>query len=153
MIASGSGPRLEELALDLFEFITHLGLVVPRGRRLAADLKEVEFLTLAILQERGTVIVGDIQRLLGVLPAQMSRIIRALEMRDPPLVVCQINASDKRKIDVQLTPAGDKARQDYQAVWVLRIMEVLRDLGDEDQEELTRLVDKLLRRRIVQSVE
>ena len=52
-----------------------------RRRRRLGDLKEVEFLTLAILQANGTMIVGDIQRILGVLPAQMSRIIRSMEQR------------------------------------------------------------------------
>src|SRR5262249_51625995 len=92
MVASGTGVRLEETARDLFEVVTQLGLTALRGRRRTGDLKEVEFLTLAILQEHGTMIVGDIQRLLGVLPAQMSRIIRSLENRDRPLISCQINS-------------------------------------------------------------
>ena len=70
MVAPGTVVRLEETALDLFEVVTQLGLTALRARRRSGDLKEVEFLTLAILQERGTMIVGDIQRLLGVLPAQ-----------------------------------------------------------------------------------
>jgi DNA-binding MarR family transcriptional regulator len=151
MVATGTGRRMEELAQDLFEFITQLGLMVPRGRRPSADLKEVEFLTLAILQAHGTMIVGDIQRLLGVLPAQMSRIIRALETRDPPLITCQINPRDKRKIDVQLTAAGEKALHDYQAAWVTRIRELLADLPEEDKDELGRLVEKLRDRQIVRS--
>jgi DNA-binding MarR family transcriptional regulator len=143
MVAAGPGVRLEQIAQDLFEVITHLGLAVPRGRRRAGDLKEIEFLTLAILQDRGTMIVGDIQRLLGVLPAQMSRVIRSLEGRDRPTIVCQINPRDKRKIDVGLTPAGEKALQDYQAERVRRITELLRDLPEEDQDDLARLLEKL----------
>src|SRR5438552_2264390 len=103
--------RLEEMAQDLFEVITHLCLVAPRSRRRAGDLKEIEYLTLAILQERGTMIVGDIQRLLGVLPAQMSRVIRSLEARQWPLIGCRINSNDKRKIDVGLTEVGRRCRQ------------------------------------------
>ena len=54
------------------------GVAARRSRRRESGLKEVEFHTLAILQERGTMIVGDIQRLLGVLPARnVQRIIRA----------------------------------------------------------------------------
>ena len=102
MVATGTGVRFEEIAQDLFGVITQLGLAVARGRRRLGDLKEAEFLTLAILRERGTMIVGDIQRLLGVLPAQMSRIIRALEDRDQPLIGCRINPQDKRKINVCL---------------------------------------------------
>lgn len=148
MVVTGSGVHLEELAQDLFEFITHLSLSVPRGRRPVAELKEIEFLTLAILHQRETMIVGDIQRLLGVLPAQMSRVIRALETRPQALIECSINPRDKRKIDVRLTAAGEKALHDYQAVWVHRIMEFLHDVPEEDKEELSRLIEKLRRRRL-----
>ncbi len=143
MVASGTGVRLEATARDLFEVVTQLGLTALRGRRRSGDLKEVEFLTLAILQERGTMIVGDIQRLLGVLPAQMSRIIRSLETRTLPLIACQINPRDKRKVDVCLTPAGAKALMEYQATRTDRLIELLRALPADEQEDLNRLVDKL----------
>jgi DNA-binding MarR family transcriptional regulator len=120
-----------------------LCLATPRGRRRVDDLKEVEFLTLAILNDRSSMIVGDIQRLLGVLPAQMSRIIRALESRPEALVACRINSQDKRKIDVALTQAGSKALTDYQAIRVHRIVELLHDLPEDDQDELVGLLDKL----------
>ena len=99
-------PRIEDVAHDLFEIVTHLCIATPRGRRRTSDLKEVEFLTLAILHDRGTAIVGDIQRMLGILPAQMSRVIRSLENRPEPLIACRINPRDKRKIDVCLTESG-----------------------------------------------
>ena len=88
-------------------------------------------------------IVGNIQRLLGVLPAQMSRIIRALEGREPPLISCRINSRDKRKIDVCLTPAGEKTLWQYQEARVSRLVQRLRSLPEEEQEDLTRLVHKL----------
>jgi DNA-binding MarR family transcriptional regulator len=143
MVASGTGVRLEETARDLFEVVTQIGLTAQRGRRRTGDLKEVEFFTLAILQERGTMIVGHIQRILGVLPAQMSRIIRALEARERPLIACHINPRDKRKVDVCLTPAGEKALIDYEALRTNRLVELMRDLPEEEQEDLNRLVDKL----------
>jgi DNA-binding MarR family transcriptional regulator len=88
-------------------------------------------------------IVGDIQRLLGVLPAQMSRIIRSLENRPGSLISCRINPNDKRKIDVRVTETGAKALLDYQSVRVQRIAELLHDLPEEDREDLTRLLDKV----------
>jgi DNA-binding MarR family transcriptional regulator len=143
VVASRAEARREEMALDLFELVTQLGLTAPRGRRRAEGLKEVEYLTLAALQDRGTMIVGDIQRLLGVLPAQMSRIIRALESRPASLVACRINPRDKRKVDVCLTDFGRKALLDYQLARVGRIAALLRDLPDEDQERLSHVLDKL----------
>src|SRR5262245_51103275 len=108
-MATGTGPRVEEVAHSLFEAVTRICLSALRGRRKGGDLKEVEFLTLSLLQAHRTMIVGDIQRMLGVLPAQMSRIIRSLEARDRPLLSCRINSRDKRKVDVCLTAAGEKA--------------------------------------------
>jgi DNA-binding MarR family transcriptional regulator len=143
MISTTAGSRLDWIAQELFDFLTRLALAAPRGRRRSADLKEVEFLTLALLHDRGTMIVGEIQRLLGVLPAQMSRIIRSLEDRPEPLISCRINPSDKRKIDVGLTDGGAKALLEYQAVRVHRIAQVLHDLSDDDQEELVRMLEKM----------
>src|SRR3989454_12803949 len=140
-MATGTGQRLEDVAQDLFDVFTRLGLSTLRGRRRPGDLKEVEFLTLSILQAHGTMIVGDIQRLLGVLPAQMSRIIRALENRERPLITCQINSRDKRKVDVCMTTAGEKALLDYQAHRTDRLVQLLRVLPEQEQEDLNRLVD------------
>jgi DNA-binding MarR family transcriptional regulator len=135
--------RIEDVAHDLFEVVTHLCLAAPRGRRRPSDLKEVEFLTLAILHDRGTAIVGDIQRMLGVLPAQMSRVIRSLENRPEPFITCRINSRDKRKIDVCLTEHGTKALLDYRAARVQRIVEALQDVPEDEQHELVRLLEKL----------
>jgi DNA-binding MarR family transcriptional regulator len=143
MVASGTVERVEELAQSLFGALSQLWLAVPRGRRRNGDLKEVEYLTLSILHQHETRIVGDIQRLLGVLPAQMSRIIRSLEARQRPLISCRINPNDKRKIDVCLTPAGEQALLHFQAQHLQAINGVLRNLAEEDQEDLLRLLDKL----------
>jgi DNA-binding MarR family transcriptional regulator len=143
MIASGAGVRYEEVAHQLFSLVTRFCLGLPRGRRRAGDLKDVEFLALSILHGHGTMIVGDIQRMLGVLPAQMSRVIRSLEGRDRPLIGCRINPSDKRKIDVCLTSAGEKALLEYQGLRVRRITELLRQLPEDDLDTIHGLLEKL----------
>jgi DNA-binding MarR family transcriptional regulator len=143
MIASSSERRLDELAHDLFDVVTQFCLAVPRGRRRSGDLKEIEFLTLSLLHQRDKLIVGDIQRQLGVLPAQMSRIIRGLEMREQPLIACRINPQDKRKIDVALTPAGLAAFEEHQSSRVRTIAALMSKLGADDLTDLTRLIHKL----------
>src|SRR5438874_9728562 len=142
MIASGARVRPDELAYDLFSVVTHFCLALPRGRRRTGDLKEIEFLTLTILSSQGTMIVGDIQRMLGVLPAQMSRVIRALEARERPLIACRINPHDKRKVDVALTPDGREAFRAYQNSRVRDIAALLGKLPDSDLDFLQRLLDK-----------
>jgi DNA-binding MarR family transcriptional regulator len=143
MVASGTGVRLEELAQALFDTVTQFCLSVPRARRRAGDLKELEFLTLSILHHRDTLIVGDIQRQLGVLPAQMSRIIRSLETRERPLIACRINPHDKRKIDVALTQSGQHAFQEYQTARICAISQLLTKMNDEDLDDLQGLLGKL----------
>jgi DNA-binding MarR family transcriptional regulator len=135
--------RTEDLARRLFDLTTQVSLATAPGKRRPGDLKELEHLTLAALSERGTMIVGDIQRILGVLPAQMSRIIRALETRERPLIACRINSQDKRKIDVALTPAGLAAFQEYQAARVRTIAELLGRLEAPDLDDMQRLLVKL----------
>jgi DNA-binding MarR family transcriptional regulator len=135
--------RTEELAQHLFDVITRFCLAVPRGRRRSGELKEIEFLTLSLLRQHQRMIVGDIQRHLGILPAQMSRIIRALESRNKPLIACRINAEDKRKIDVILTNEGMEAFKEYQSLQVQTIASLLEKLEPEEREELDRLVDRL----------
>ena len=142
-MATGTEHRLEDLAHELFQVVTRICLSTLRGRRRAGDLKEVEFLTLSLLHDNGTMIVGDLQRLLGVLPAQMSRVIRALENRDRPSIHCRINSSDKRKIDVVLTGMGEKALLDYQGKRVRRIAEQLQSLSEDEQDDLLRVLHKL----------
>src|SRR4051794_2231357 len=129
-MATGIGHRTEDIAQELFQVVTQICLSTLRGRRRVGDLKELEFLTLSLLQANSTMIVGDIQRLLGILPAQMSRVIRSLENRERPLIQCRINSRDKRKIDVVLTIHGEKALIEYQSKRVHRIVEKLHDLGD-----------------------
>jgi DNA-binding MarR family transcriptional regulator len=143
MVASGPGVRLNDLAQTLFDVITQFCLTAPRPRRRNGDLKEVEFLTLSILHHHETLIVGEIQRHLGVLPAQMSRIIRALETRERPLIACRINPQDKRKIDVALTPAGLQAFRDYQSSRIRGITNLLGRLAEDDLGDLQRLLERV----------
>jgi DNA-binding MarR family transcriptional regulator len=143
MIASGTDVSVADLAHRLIETVEQLGVPIPRARRKHGEIKEDEFLTLSILHQHETLIVGDIQRQLGVLPAQMSRIIRSLEERDPPLIACRINPQDKRKIDVVLTPAGARAHQEHQAGRAQAVASLLARLPGEDLDDLQRLLEKV----------
>jgi DNA-binding MarR family transcriptional regulator len=143
MTMTATGVRIEDLAQNVFEVLTQLNLAAGRGRRRQRDLKEAEFLTLVILHGQDSMIVGDIQRLLGVLPAQMSRVIRSLEDRERPLIACRINPRDKRKIDVCLTPVGERAILDYEGPRIQGLADLLARLSEEDQEDLGRLFERL----------
>ena len=108
------------------------------------DLSESEFLALAALESADCLSVGELRREVGVLPAQMSRIIKALEHRyDEKLVVCSINAKDKRKIDVAITARGRRAVEAYRRAKILATVDALRSLSDKDLSALLRILNEI----------
>ncbi len=145
MAASGIGVRIDQIAQNLYTILAQLGLG-GASRRRKGDLKDAEFIALSLLQRRSGLTVGEIQRRLGVLPAQMSRILRGLESRDRPLVACRINPDDKRKINVVLTAAGARALKGHQAVRANRLTALLSYLPGEDLDDLSRLVSRVQER-------
>ena len=143
MVATETIVPADQVAQGIFSLATQFCLDLPRARRRLGDLKETEFLTLVILQGQGSMIVGDIQRILGVLPAQMSRVIRSLEEREQPFISCQINPRDKRKIDVCLTIEGERALQEHQTLYVGAINKLLNRLSEDDLKCLTNVLGKM----------
>lgn len=143
LMATDTGHRVDEVAHAVFEIVTHVSLATQPEARRCVDLKQLEYLTLALLHTHGKMIVGEIQRRLGVLPAQMSRIIRALENRTPPLIACQINPKDKRKIDVSLTDAGERALLEHQETRIQKLASCLESLSPNNREELAKLLQRV----------
>lgn len=135
--------QVQEFTNEIFELskVTWAAQSRSRGKS-PHELTETEFLALDILAKAGrSLTVGEIQREIGVLPAQMSRIIRSLESKgEKPLVNCRINPEDKRKIDVEMSPAGVEAHQAYRQVKLGSIQHMLEGLDEEDRNELMRLL-------------
>jgi len=134
--------QLEELAEEIFE----LSMMSWSGRNQARkrsehDISETAFVALETLARHGPMTVGELQRRVEVLPAQMSRIIRSLESKPvEPLIVCSINPLDKRKVDVKLTDAGRSAVLAYRAVKLANVAEALNALDERDRAELIRIL-------------
>ena len=136
--------QLSEFAEEIFEITKNIWASQSNSPQ-ATEISETEFLALDALSKQAPLTVGDIQRQIGVLPAQMSRIVRSLESKgDEPLIQCTINPQDKRKIDVQLTPAGQKAHNTYRQIKLGSTEQLLLGLSDEDRQEFMRII-RLLR--------
>ncbi len=146
--------QLRAFAEEVFSLSKEVWAQQSRSRgREPTEITETEFLTLDILNHAEEKLsVGDIQRRLGVLPAQMSRIIRALESKaDGPLVRCEINQSDKRKIDVSLTEKGARTYQAYRQMKLGSIQKLLLALSDQDRQEFMRIL-RLIREMLHNSI-
>ena len=140
-----AGPALDRMAEEIFE-LSKLGwlLRTHRRRRHSDDLTETEFLTLDLLVNERTRTVGQLRKGLGILPAQMSRVLRGLERRpDKALIKCTINPRDRRKIDVVISDAGRKAHRLFRQARLSTAAETLSQLPQRDQREFMRILEKI----------
>jgi DNA-binding MarR family transcriptional regulator len=105
------------------------------------ELSESQFLTLDTLAAKGEPLnVGEIQRSIHVVPAQMSRIIRSLENDfDSSLIHCELNQTDKRKIDVRMTHEGRKAYEQFRQSRLGKTIEILTGLPEQDRVDFLRI--------------
>ena len=136
---------ISRLAFQMFEMSKRTWLQTQREKfKGGYDLSESEFLALDALERVVHLSVGELRRFVGVLPAQMSRVIKALEQRyDEKLVLCAINRQDKRKIDVSITAKGRRAVQAYRRAKILAVVEALRPLSDRNLRVLTEILDRI----------
>ena len=146
--------QIKAFADEIFELSTVAWTAQSRSRgKGITELSETEFLTLDILAKAARLYtVGEIQREIGILPAQMSRVIRSLETKaDKPLVACRINGEDKRKIDVELTDIGRKAHQAYREIKLGSIQKTLEQLDEQDRNDFLRIL-RLIRKNLHKSL-
>ena len=140
---------LEQMAEEIFA-LTVMGWRQRLSKAHTTELSESQYLTIeTLVNARGTLTVGEIQRAIGVLPAQMSRIIRALESSsgsnafDKPLIRCELNQSDKRKIDVHLLPEGRRIFDEFRMAYLTKTVDVLKNLADKDRTEFVRICRRI----------
>lgn len=132
------------MALEIFEL--YLLIAVARSRRRSGeeDLSETEFLTLDLLSKKQPQTIGAVQKRIGIVPAQMSRIVRALEEQGGQgFVECKINPHDRRRIDVSLTAAGKGAHEKYRATRLRSMHQVLEVLNHKDREDFMRILRQI----------
>ncbi|MFQ5489293.1 MAG: MarR family winged helix-turn-helix transcriptional regulator [Phycisphaerae bacterium] len=136
-----SQDQLNREADEIIQVMTLTSAMRSRAQKGNSDEpSELEFLALDILKNRGTLSVGEIQREIGILPAQMSRLVRSLEAKGGGLVKCAINDKDRRKIDVTLTKAGNQAHQHYVLLRRVTSLEFLKILNAEDRSAFMRVI-------------
>ncbi len=137
--------ELAEMVAETFELMKTASAARARARTgHPEEISEIEFLALDVLLNSGSLTVGEIQKRIGVLPAQMSRIIRSLESKDgQTFVSCSINPDDRRKIDVKITAKGQKAHEAYRATRLAFVTAMLNDLSVEDREMFMRVVRRV----------
>jgi DNA-binding MarR family transcriptional regulator len=132
---------LEKMAEQIFELSRLASLARSRKPASALELTESEFLTLDLLAKHEPLTIGEAQKAIGVVPAQMSRIIRSLEGQEGGgYIGCSINPHDRRRIDVILTERGREAHKKYRLARLRTITDILSILPPEDRIEFMRIL-------------
>jgi DNA-binding MarR family transcriptional regulator len=139
-MVNGAPDSLDLMAEEIFS-LTVMSWRQRLAQRHEAELSESQFLTLDTLMNASKAIsVGQIQRSISVLPAQMSRIIRSLESGfEKPLIRCELNQTDKRKIDVVITAEGKKMYSEFRSSRLSKTIDILQHLPDRDRTEFVRI--------------
>ncbi len=139
-----SQQTLDQMADEIFELYRLIALARSRQPAGGNELSEAEFLTLDFLVKGEPLTIGEIQKAIGVLPAQMSRIIRALEEEGGHgFLECRINPSDRRRVDVSLTQSGKDAYQRFRSVRLGSMQHILTTLAPNDRLDFMRMMRQL----------
>ena len=142
MKTAASRKQLEQLADEVYG-VTR-GVMALRARSRATgpeELGESEFIALDLLAEKETVTVGEMQKRIGIPPAQMSRLLRCLETKEEgPMVRCSINEDDRRKVDVTITETGREAHEHFRQARRATSLQFLKPLSQEDRDVFMRIL-------------
>jgi len=136
-----SQETLDQMASEIFDLYVMIAIARSRAPQGPDDLSEAEFLTLDVLSKDEPLTIGDVQRRIGVLPAQMSRIVRALEKQGGRgYVECKINPQDRRRVDIALTERGRSAREAYRNARLQSMYQILAILPPDDRVHFMRIM-------------
>jgi DNA-binding MarR family transcriptional regulator len=97
---------------------------------------------LGVLHCRGSQKMCDLSQELGVTARNITTLVDALE--EEKLVRRTPHATDRRATVVELTSRGNEQASVVAAEFKQRVADLFRDLPEEDQRELLRLIDALL---------
>ena len=122
------------MAGEIFELYRLIAIARSRQPTGGEDISETEFLVLDALTKQQSQTIGDVQRTIGVVPAQMSRIVRSLERQGGKAYIeCTINADDRRRINLALTLEGTEAYNKFKTNRLGSMQAVLQALEPEDR--------------------
>jgi DNA-binding MarR family transcriptional regulator len=138
-----------DLDRDSLHFWTLVFQIILDGeKRLAAhlaahELTPPQFYVLKTLSERGGhCAIGQIARDHHLTNATMTGLIKRLEAMNPPLVKREPSKSDRRSVEVNLTPAGQARFLAVQADFLNQVRLVFRLLSERERQDLLHYLER-----------
>jgi MarR family 2-MHQ and catechol resistance regulon transcriptional repressor len=140
-----------QLEIDASQLWSLLFTIVLDGeKRLAANLAAhqltpPQFYVLKTLTERGgRCPIGAIARQHHLTNATMTGLVKRLEAMEPPLVIREQRESDRRSVDVILTPAGAERYMAVQTDLLQQMQLLFSLLSNEERQDLIRYLTRYL---------
>lgn len=141
-----------EFDRDIATFWELLFAIVLDGeKRLAANIASHEltppqFYVLKTLSEHGgSCAIGQIARQHHLTNATMTGLIKRMEAAHPPLVARERSSSDRRSVEVLLTPAGRERFAAVQADLIEQLRAALALISPEERGQLLHFLDHYVR--------
>ncbi len=131
----------EKLAMELFTSMEKLHRSKPQKN--ITDSMQGEKMILRFLGNRKgeDVLPGDISEALGISSARVAAALNRLE--DKGLILRSIDSEDRRRFIVTLTEKGVAETEKNAEVMKNRVIELLKELGDDDASEYVRLMGRV----------
>jgi DNA-binding MarR family transcriptional regulator len=140
-----------QLGIDAAQLWSLLFTIVLDGeKRLAANLAThqltpPQFYVLKTLTERGgRCPIGEIARQHHLTNATMTGLVKRLEAIDPPLVIREQRESDRRSVDVIITPDGTERFMAVQTDLLQQMQMLFSLLSDTERGDLIRYLTRYL---------
>ena len=140
-----------QLEIDASQLWSLLFTIVLDGeKRLAANLAAhqltpPQFYVLKTLTERGgRCPIGEIARQHHLTNATMTGLVKRLEAIDTPLVIREQRESDRRSVDVIITPAGAERFMAVQNDLLQQMQLLFSLLSNEERQDLIRYLSRYL---------
>lgn len=131
----------EQLASEFMEKMHKLKKARPNhqfNETFHGEAFVIQFLS----HRNGSALPSEISQAMGTSTARIAAALNSLEKKS--LITRQIDPSDRRRILVDITPAGkDLAKERHQDM-IGRTAKMLALLGEDDAKELTRIAGKLI---------
>jgi DNA-binding MarR family transcriptional regulator len=123
-------------------------IVLDGEKRLAAymiahNLTPPQFYVLKTLTEQGGHCpIGEIARMHHLTNATMTGLVKRLEALDPPLVMREKSAADRRSVEVVMTPAGQERFLAVQADLMEQVRAIFSLVSPSERQDLIRYLSR-----------
>jgi len=129
------------LALELIENM-HSARAAFRQKPIPEDIRGEAFVLYCIENKGGRTVPSELSDMICVSSARVAAVLNSLE--DKEFITRRIDTDDRRKIIVELTPKGAHYVEEFRKKQTEQMKDILMSLGEEDAEELVRLVGRLV---------